>query len=100
MVSSDGHSRTGEIPFTVIASSTPTATPSPGSTVAEASDADASASAAPVIQPTEPAAQPQAGETGSPARGGPSVFVWVAIGLAAIVAGVGIAAGRRRRPGR
>ncbi|WP_371786496.1 copper resistance CopC family protein [Streptosporangium subroseum] len=101
VVSSDGHPRTGEIPFTVIASSTPTPTPTSSSsaTVSEAPGTPAPSSAAPSAQPVEPTLIPQANETGGSASGGSSMFLWVVVGLIAVMAAFSIVISRRRRSG-
>ncbi|SNT34101.1 hypothetical protein SAMN05216276_103545 [Streptosporangium subroseum] len=100
VVSSDGHPRTGEIPFTVIASSTSSPTPTPSATASEAPSTPAPSSAAPSAEPVEPTLIPQANETGGSASGGSSVFLWVVVGLAAVMAAVSIVISRRRRSGR
>jgi copper resistance protein C len=100
VVSSDGHPRTGEIPFTVIASSTPSPTPTSSATASEASGTPAPSSAAPSAEPVEPTLIPQANETGGSANGGSSVFLWVVAGLIAVMAAFSIVISRRRRSGR
>ncbi|AWS43784.1 copper resistance CopC family protein [Streptosporangium sp. 'caverna'] len=99
VVSSDGHPRTGEIPFTVIASSTPSPTPTSSATASEAPSTPAPSSAAPSAEPVEPTLIPQANETSGSAGGG-SVFLWVVVGLAAVMAAFSIVISRRRRSGR
>ncbi|WP_031164982.1 copper resistance CopC family protein [Streptosporangium roseum] len=98
VVSSDGHPRTGEIPFTVIPSSAPTPTPSPAS--AEESSTPALSPQTPSAQPVAPMSTPQADEGGAPVSSGSPLFVYLVIGLGVVVAGFGVvAAGRRRRSG-
>jgi methionine-rich copper-binding protein CopC len=100
VVSSDGHPRTGEIPFTVIASSTPSPTPTSSATASEAPSTPAPSSAAPSAEPVEPTLIPQANETSGSASGGSSVFLWVVVGLVAVMAVFSIVISRRRRPGK
>ncbi|MFI6798667.1 copper resistance protein CopC [Streptosporangium canum] len=98
VVSSDGHPRTGEIPFTVIPSSTPTPTPSPAS--AEEPDTPAPSPRTPSAQAVAPASTPQANEGGAQASSGTPLFTYLVIGLGVVVAGLGVVvAGRRRRSG-
>lgn len=91
VVSSDGHPRTGEIPFTVIASSTPTATPT---STPSAGGSQTAGTPAPSAQPAEPAMTPQANETD-----GPSMFLWVVVGFIVVMAVFSVVMSRRRRPG-
>lgn len=98
VVSSDGHPRTGEIPFTVIPSSTPTSTPSPAS--AEESDTPAPGPQTPSALPVARMSTPQPNEDSPPARDGSPLFTYLVIGLGAVIAGFGVVvAGRRRRSG-
>ncbi|MET8054345.1 copper resistance CopC family protein [Streptosporangium sp. NPDC005286] len=98
VVSSDGHPRTGEIPFTVIASSTPTATPTSTSSASaggsQTAGTPAPSSPAPSAQPAEPAMTPQANEPD-----GPSMFLWVVVGFIVVMAVFSVVMSRRRRPG-
>lgn len=95
VVSSDGHPRTGEIPFTVIASSTPTPTPSVSDS--QATGTPAPSSPAPSAQPVEPSMTPQANEAGESSSGGSSMFLWVVVGLIVVMAIFSVVMSRRRR---
>lgn len=97
VISSDGHPRTGEIPFTVIASASPT--PTPSAAVSEASGTPTAGSPVPSAEPVEPTLIPQANETGGSAGGGSSVFLWVVVGLIAVMAVFSAVISRRRRSG-
>ncbi|MFD8533699.1 copper resistance protein CopC [Streptosporangium canum] len=98
VVSSDGHPRTGEIPFTVPPSSTPT--PTPGPAAAEEPDTPAPSPQTPSALPVAPTSTPQANEDSPPVSGGSPLLTYLVVGLGVVVAGFGVVlAGRRRRSG-
>ncbi|GAA0988810.1 hypothetical protein GCM10009555_071280 [Acrocarpospora macrocephala] len=92
VVSSDGHPRTGEVPFTVTPSPTPTTSPSPPPSES-ASPSPAAATSAPPL--ATPSAEPVAATSG----GASSMTVWILVGVGAlVVVTVFVLTGRKRRP--
>ncbi|GAA1018246.1 hypothetical protein Aple_034510 [Acrocarpospora pleiomorpha] len=86
VVSSDGHPRTGEVPFTVTPAPTPTPSPSE------------SASPSPVTS-APPLATPSAEPVAATSGGSSSVTVWLLVGAGAlVVVTVFVLTGRKRRP--
>ncbi|GLW11591.1 hypothetical protein Misp01_67190 [Microtetraspora sp. NBRC 13810] len=95
VISSDGHPRSGEVPFTVAAAPTPTSSESPS----EQAGGSAPAQAPPSIQPVQPSLTPQAEARNIPAGGGSTAVLLLGAGvIAALTAGVFVLVGRRRRP--
>ncbi|MCG5212962.1 copper resistance CopC family protein [Streptosporangium soli] len=100
VVSSDGHPRTGQVPFTVIAAPSPS--PSEATSPSETPPASPSASPTSSAQPVRPDLTPQAVGQDAAARGsGGGTVVVLGIGVVAVAAGAGFFLARRlRRSGR
>nr|WP_062341879.1 copper resistance protein CopC [Herbidospora sakaeratensis] len=98
IVSSDGHPRTGEVPFTVTAPETPTESPTESPTPSEAAAAP-SAEPTPVVASTPPAtvdAAPQSSADDADSGGGGG-FLILAIGVG-VVAVAAVVMATRRKP--
>ncbi|GLX96598.1 copper resistance protein CopC [Herbidospora sp. NBRC 101105] len=97
IVSSDGHPRTGEVPFTVTAPDTPT--PEPSETAAAASPS-ASPEPTPVAASTPPpvdAAPQSSAEDADSGGGGGFLILAIGVGVVAVAA---VVMATRRKPGK
>ncbi|WP_066360153.1 copper resistance CopC family protein [Herbidospora mongoliensis] len=94
IVSSDGHPRTGEVPFTVLAAETPSESPSPEPS--ETAPATTEPTPVAVQTPQPVAATPQSAAEDADSGGG-SGFIILAIGVG-VVAVAAVVTATRRRP--
>lgn len=105
IVSSDGHPKTGEVPFTVLAAETPSESPSesPSQSPSESASpepsetAAASAPATPEPTPVAPQTVDAAPQSGAEDSGGGSGFLILAIGVG-LVAVAAVVTATRRKP--
>ncbi|WP_061296355.1 copper resistance CopC family protein [Herbidospora cretacea] len=97
IVSSDGHPKTGEVPFTVLAAETPSESPSESPSPEPSETAAASAPATPEPTPVAPQTVDAAPQSGAEDSGGGSGFLILAIGVG-LVAVAAVVTATRRKP--
>lgn len=96
IVSSDGHPRTGEVPFTVTAPDTPTPEPSETAAASPSASPEPAPVAASTPPPVDAAPQSSAEDADSGGGGG---FLILAIGVG-VVAVAAVVMATRRKPGK
>lgn len=96
IVSSDGHPRTGEVPFTVTAPDTPTLEPSETAAASPSASPEPAPVAASTPPPVDAAPQSSAEDADSGGGGG---FLILAIGVG-VVAVAAVVMATRRKPGK